>query len=195
MRRFGDDELASSTSSNFLASPEVGHFSSTPETDTGTLDPFFPFGEAFPTLRGNNLSIGMHSASRDFDQFRNCSLCQRNGSWQYEYDSDGQVDIAYDDPAPEHGFVLIFNFWMLGVVMPLIAVFGILANGASIVVLTRPFMRSSTINIYLAGLSVFDGLLLLMSLLLYPALSFCELDHTDPSSPWCRYFFYSGRSY
>lgn len=83
------------------------------------------------------------------------------------------------------------NFYMHGVIMPIIAIFGVLANLASFVVLTRHAMRSSVINIYLAALSAFDGLLLLIALLLYPPMSYCEWYGSDATSSWCRYFFYS----
>lgn len=60
------------------------------------------------------------------------------------------------------------------VLMPLTCVLGILGASICVIVFTRKQMRSS-LNIYLAGLSAFDLILLIMSLLIYPAMNICVL--------------------
>ncbi|TMS37376.1 hypothetical protein L596_004319 [Steinernema carpocapsae] len=56
--------------------------------------------------------------------------------------------------------------------MPIVCSTGVIAAAVCVLVFTRPQMRSS-LNIYLAGLSFFDLLLLTMSLLIYPPMSIC----------------------
>lgn len=60
------------------------------------------------------------------------------------------------------------------VLMPLTCVLGILGASICVLVFTRKQMRSS-LNIYLAGLSVFDLILLITSLLIYPPMNICVL--------------------
>jgi hypothetical protein len=57
-------------------------------------------------------------------------------------------------------------------IMPLVCGLGVFAAFICVVVFTRKQMRSS-LNVYLAGLSLFDLILLAMSLLIYPPMSVC----------------------
>uniref|UniRef100_A0A0R3RWF1 G_PROTEIN_RECEP_F1_2 domain-containing protein n=1 Tax=Elaeophora elaphi TaxID=1147741 RepID=A0A0R3RWF1_9BILA len=56
--------------------------------------------------------------------------------------------------------------------LPLVCICGIFAASICVIIFTRPQMRSS-LNIYLAGLSFFDLILLLVSLLIYPPMQIC----------------------
>lgn len=56
--------------------------------------------------------------------------------------------------------------------MPVVCVLGAIGAAICILVFTRRQMRSS-LSIYLAGLSTFDFLLLLMSLMIYPSMNLC----------------------
>ncbi|KAI6206742.1 BMA-FRPR-8, isoform c [Aphelenchoides besseyi] len=58
------------------------------------------------------------------------------------------------------------------VLIPIVCVPGVFAASICVIVFTRPKMVSS-LNIYLAGLSFFDLLLLTMSLFIYPPMSIC----------------------
>ncbi|MCP3665205.1 MAG: G-protein coupled receptor, partial [Gammaproteobacteria bacterium] len=66
------------------------------------------------------------------------------------------------------------ELWMYGIILPLIAVPGVFANLASVIVFTRKTMRSS-INLYLAGLGCFDCCLLMFGVLLYPLIAYCAI--------------------
>ncbi|VDN05877.1 unnamed protein product [Thelazia callipaeda] len=57
-------------------------------------------------------------------------------------------------------------------VLPVVCTAGIFATFICVLIFTRPQMRSS-LNIYLAGLSFFDLILLLVSLLIYPPMQIC----------------------
>uniref|UniRef100_A0A1I8END0 G_PROTEIN_RECEP_F1_2 domain-containing protein n=2 Tax=Wuchereria bancrofti TaxID=6293 RepID=A0A1I8END0_WUCBA len=57
-------------------------------------------------------------------------------------------------------------------VLPLVCTAGVFAASVCVIIFTRPQMRSS-LNIYLAGLSFFDLILLLVSLLIYPPMQIC----------------------
>uniref|UniRef100_A0A915L1Y9 G-protein coupled receptors family 1 profile domain-containing protein n=1 Tax=Romanomermis culicivorax TaxID=13658 RepID=A0A915L1Y9_ROMCU len=81
-------------------------------------------------------------------------------------------------------------FLIYGILIPLIAVPGILLNFASLIVLSRKSMRSS-VNVYLAGLSFFDGFLLLVSLALFPPFSYCEC-RLAPDF-WCHFLTLTGQ--
>lgn len=56
--------------------------------------------------------------------------------------------------------------------LPIVCTVGIFAAVICIIIFTRPQMRTS-LNIYLAGLSFFDLILLLVSLLIYPPMQIC----------------------
>jgi hypothetical protein len=96
---------------------------------------------------------------------------------------DNYQDINYNlcryvyDPTSEMNQ---FEFWINGVLLNLVGVLGILGNILSMVILSRPQMRSS-INYLLIGLARCDTMLLLTSVLLFgiPAIY-----------PYTGYFFY-----
>lgn len=66
------------------------------------------------------------------------------------------------------------RFVSMVLLMPLTCGFGILGASICVLVFTRKQMRSS-LNIYLAGLSVFDLILLTLSLIIYPPMNICVL--------------------
>ncbi len=69
------------------------------------------------------------------------------------------------------------QFSLYGVALPCICTLGMIANLLSIIIFCQKKMRSS-ISIYLAGLSVFDFLLLFFATLIYPSISYCyDLRH------------------
>uniref|UniRef100_A0A914CU50 G-protein coupled receptors family 1 profile domain-containing protein n=1 Tax=Acrobeloides nanus TaxID=290746 RepID=A0A914CU50_9BILA len=74
------------------------------------------------------------------------------------------------------------------VLMPLTCILGILGASICVIVFTRKQMRSS-LNIYLAGLSAFDLILLIMSLLIYPAMNICVLQGNRGQT--CHFFWRS----
>lgn len=59
-----------------------------------------------------------------------------------------------------------FEFWLCGVVLNIVGVIGILGNVLSMVILSRPQMRSS-INYLLIGLARCDTVLIITSILLF----------------------------
>lgn len=78
-----------------------------------------------------------------------------------------ECDQAHGAPLPDS-----FQTFVYSVFMPAVCIPGVLGACICIIVFTKKQMRSS-LNIYLAGLSVFDLVLLTMSLLIYPLLSAC----------------------
>ncbi|CAJ0583602.1 unnamed protein product, partial [Mesorhabditis spiculigera] len=80
--------------------------------------------------------------------------------------------------------------WVYLILMPIVCIWGIVAALLCIVVFTRPRMRSS-LNLYLAGLSVFDFLVLLSSLLTYPSLQLCVVNDHSTDSLSCQFFWKS----
>jgi hypothetical protein len=65
-----------------------------------------------------------------------------------------------------------FQTFIYSILIPAVCIPGVLGACICIIVFTKKQMRSS-LNIYLAGLSVFDLVLLTMSLLIYPLMSAC----------------------
>lgn len=74
-------------------------------------------------------------------------------------------NTCHEDYAPEddHNFL---DFWLSGVLLNVIGVVGILGNVLSMVILSRPQMRSS-INYLLIGLARCDTVLIVTSMLLF----------------------------
>lgn len=68
-----------------------------------------------------------------------------------------------DDYAPE---INIFDFWLSGIILNTVGIIGILGNILSMVILSRPQMRSS-INYLLIGLARCDTILIITSMLLF----------------------------
>ncbi len=101
--------------------------------------------------------------------------------------SDYNVSANTQGLAPGGSNLSTSEFWMYGVLLPCIAIPGVLGNLASLFIFTRPSMQSS-LNTYLAGLSVFDGVLLLLSLLIYPPVAYCLTLH---SSSLCAFLTFS----
>ncbi|EAA01756.2 AGAP001862-PA [Anopheles gambiae str. PEST] len=75
------------------------------------------------------------------------------------------VVSCYDDYLPNE-LLVEFEFWISGVVMNIVALIGILGNIFSMVILSRPQMRSS-INYLLIGLARCDTVLILTSVLIF----------------------------
>lgn len=59
-----------------------------------------------------------------------------------------------------------FEFWTYGVLINFVGVFGILGNIVSMIVLSRPQMRSS-MSCLLSGLAICDSALILSSILMF----------------------------
>jgi hypothetical protein len=60
----------------------------------------------------------------------------------------------------------LFEFWSTGILLNCVGFFGILGNAISMIILSRPQMRSS-INYLLIGLARCDTVLIVMSILLF----------------------------
>uniref|UniRef100_A0A7E4WBP2 G_PROTEIN_RECEP_F1_2 domain-containing protein n=2 Tax=Panagrellus redivivus TaxID=6233 RepID=A0A7E4WBP2_PANRE len=85
--------------------------------------------------------------------------------------------IHCDPPPPQNNGTETHDPFLLdhiiySIFIPIVSGIGVFAAFICVVVFTRPQMRSS-LNIYLAGLSFFDLVLLAMSLLIYPPMSIC----------------------
>lgn len=65
-----------------------------------------------------------------------------------------------------------FQSFVYSVVIPIVCIPGLVGAIICIIIFTRKQMRSS-LNIYLAGLSLFDFVLLLMSVIIYPLMEAC----------------------
>jgi hypothetical protein len=71
-----------------------------------------------------------------------------------------------EDHAAHQELVDAFTFYVYCIPLPMIAIFGILGNTVSIIILSRPQMRSS-INCCLLALASFDLILIVTSLLMF----------------------------
>uniref|UniRef100_A0A7E4VLB2 G_PROTEIN_RECEP_F1_2 domain-containing protein n=1 Tax=Panagrellus redivivus TaxID=6233 RepID=A0A7E4VLB2_PANRE len=71
-----------------------------------------------------------------------------------------------------------FQAFVYSVLMPCVCIPGMLGACISIIIFTKKQMRSS-LNVYLAGLSVFDLVVLSMSLIIYPLMSECIRNGSD----------------
>lgn len=78
----------------------------------------------------------------------------------------GVVDGGGDDAAVEDDYNLLFEFVAYGVLLNVIGVFGILGNVISMIILSRPQMKSS-INYLLIGLARCDTVLIVTSIILF----------------------------
>lgn len=87
--------------------------------------------------------------AREFDFNESLS----NGSTTYGHSSDIQL----------YGY---------GILLPIIVIFGLFGNFATVLIMTRPQMRAS-INTYLAGLAVFDSLVLICAMLMMVPIPYC----------------------
>lgn len=77
----------------------------------------------------------------------------------------------------------LFQFWMNGVLLNIVGILGILGNILSMVILSRPQMRSS-INYILIGLARCDTVLIITSILLF------GLPAVYPYTGYLYYYFY-----
>lgn len=94
------------------------------------------------------------------------------------------TNISYDgDPCADLGSEYkLFEFWSNGILLNLVGFLGILGNVLSMIILSRPQMRSS-INYLLIGLARCDTVLIVMSILLFgiPAIY--------PHTGYLRYYY------
>jgi 7 transmembrane receptor (rhodopsin family) len=83
---------------------------------------------------------------------------------------EGYNDTYYNysgDPCPDLGpDIKLYEFWSNGILLNLVGILGILGNILSMIILSRPQMRSS-INYLLIGLARCDTVLILTSILLF----------------------------
>uniref|UniRef100_A0AC35TZH2 G_PROTEIN_RECEP_F1_2 domain-containing protein n=1 Tax=Rhabditophanes sp. KR3021 TaxID=114890 RepID=A0AC35TZH2_9BILA len=78
----------------------------------------------------------------------------------------------------------LISYYIYSYLLPITAAFGMIGALICIIVFTRPQMRSS-LNIFLAGLSFYDFILLSCSIVIYPMLTNCENNKVSSS---CRVF-------
>lgn len=100
------------------------------------------------------------------DDIANSSLVYVNATTEF-YNVSG-VEYNYTgDPCPDMGSeIKLFEFWSNGILLNLVGVLGILGNILSMIILSRPQMRSS-INYLLIGLARCDTMLIITSMLLF----------------------------
>lgn len=90
---------------------------------------------------------------------------------------------------PSSSWIIDFDFWCSGVLINLIGMVGILGNSLSLIILSRPQMRSS-INYLLIALARCDIILIITSMLLFGFHSiypYSYNDETGGSMFWFRY--------
>lgn len=80
--------------------------------------------------------------------------------------NSGDVDFCPEVYDPTEGGLTGFEFWICGVVLNLVGILGIFGNILSMVILSRPQMRSS-INYLLIGLARCDTVLIITSMILF----------------------------
>lgn len=92
-----------------------------------------------------------------------------------------------DDPPPplpvnySKSTVVVVQHIIYTTIMPTVCTIGVFAASICVIIFTRPQMRSS-LNIYLAGLSLFDLILLLISLFIYPPMDICVQNNVSSLS-------------
>lgn len=90
---------------------------------------------------------------------------------------------------PSSSWIIDFDFWCSGVLINIIGMVGILGNSLSLIILSRPQMRSS-INYLLIGLARCDIILIITSMFLFGFHSiypYSYNDDTGGSMFWFRY--------
>lgn len=107
-----------------------------------------------------------------------------NGSSRNNTTSEAHDIALYckDHYDPENGLVM-YQFWISGIGINIIGFLGILGNFLSIIILSRPQMRSS-INFLLMGLAQCDIILILTSILLF------GLPAIYPATGYLFYYYY-----
>lgn len=99
-----------------------------------------------------------------FDDTVNDTLVYVNATTEFNNASSGNFS---GDPCPDLGSEYkLFEFWSNGILLNVVGVLGILGNILSMIILSRPQMRSS-INYLLIGLARCDTVLILTSILLF----------------------------
>lgn len=102
-----------------------------------------------------------------FDDIANGTLNYVNSTTEYYNASIEFHGNLTDDPCPDLGNdIKLFEFWSNGILLNVVGVLGILGNILSMIILSRPQMRSS-INYLLIGLARCDTVLILTSILLF----------------------------
>lgn len=93
---------------------------------------------------------------------------QSDGNWSRPDETTAAVCLLFvdDDNTGQDDYDLLFEFVTYGVLLNVIGVFGILGNVISMVILSRPQMKSS-INYLLIGLARCDTVLIITSVLLF----------------------------
>lgn len=145
----------------------------------------YPNGTVLNRFQSKVLPDDIHSATMPYslNWIFNRVDDDNNRSLLYPYDELWNISSNRNESSCAE--IPTDQYVMYGIIIPIIASIGILVNLASLIVLTRKSMRSS-INMYLAGLSFFDGFLLLTSISLFPAMIQCELSCSKMSA-WCQY--------
>lgn len=91
---------------------------------------------------------------------------------------------------PSSSWILDFDFWCSGVLINLIGMVGILGNSLSLIILSRPQMRSS-INYLLIALARCDIILIITSMFLFGFQSIYPYSYDDETGSgsmfWFRY--------
>lgn len=130
-------------------------------------DNSFPFGQSgtndsFMTFDGGGGGI---NGGYGVDGFGNgLDLLGLSNSTLNEAPSYPNKSCIFVDDPTNH--LIVFEFWICGVLLNLVGLLGILGNILSMVILSRPQMRSS-INYLLIGLARCDTILILTSMLLF----------------------------
>uniref|UniRef100_A0A2S2NHQ1 FMRFamide receptor n=1 Tax=Schizaphis graminum TaxID=13262 RepID=A0A2S2NHQ1_SCHGA len=89
-----------------------------------------------------------------------------DGNWSSHDETTAVVFCPLFEGTDEDDYSLLFEFVTYGVLLNVIGVFGILGNVISMVILSRPQMKSS-INYLLIGLARCDTVLIITSMLLF----------------------------
>lgn len=90
---------------------------------------------------------------------------------------------------PSSSWIIEFDFWCSGILINLIGMVGILGNSLSLIILSRPQMRSS-INYLLIGLARCDIILIITSMFLFGFHSIYPYSYYDDAGGsmfWFRY--------
>lgn len=101
-----------------------------------------------------------------FDDIANNTRWYENSTTEF-FDESNLTLSNLTDPCPDLGSdQKLFEFWSNGILLNVVGVLGILGNILSMIILSRPQMRSS-INYLLIGLARCDTVLILTSILLF----------------------------
>lgn len=84
--------------------------------------------------------------------------------------------MLLNETKPNASAAEVFHYALYAIVLPTVAVLGVIGNAASLVILFRRKSMGRTISICLAALTLMDTLLLACSLIIYPTLGSCSLN-------------------